>query len=363
MVGMKKGPRVRSGGAARAASALLAVALGCGWLVGGAPAAQAQSGDVELAYEADGPWGRELAIDTMTVPRVPTTPPEQPQPGYWIYRPRNHFGTRPTGEAFRHPVITWGNGTSFDENCKHGTATPNESYLRIFELYVSWGFVVVASPDCWVGTGVEQKVGAEVAALLDVVPGTAYTGRLDANRIAAVGHSQGAQGSIEAAKLTPLVKAVVALALPSNDSWGPVCGFLHPPEQEPCNPIISATTLTTPTFFVTGQGDTLSPQAANQAYYQQMPSGVPKARGDVEQQVNISVTPENFPIPGCPHCVGDAHNYVPGVARGYSIAWLFYRLYDDPFAKTPFIRTNPSLPTSPLELNPDWQFTHVASTT
>jgi hypothetical protein len=327
------------------ARALVAMALACGLLAQAPGAAHAQVPDVETKYEARGPWALAVSIDDTTLD------------GYSIYRP-TVFGSQPNGQAYDHPVITWGVGTSSDPGCATGTALPSRSYVKLFELYASWGFVVVASDDCWVGTGAEQVFGASAMVWMNAAPGTAYTGKLASDKIAAVGHSQGAVGSIEAGKTSSLIKTVVTFALPTEGTWDFACAW-KPAEQEPCVANIDASTLTRPTFLVSGSEDwLLSPHPASVEAYNEIPAGVAKAKADEKQVYDAAVTAANYPLNGQNSHVPDGHNYVPAVGRGYSLAWLFYRLYNDPAARPAFVGAQPQIAT-----NPDWQFWASASLT
>jgi len=103
---------------------------------------------------------------------------------YTVYRPATWV------EGERVPVVLWGNGTC---------AEP-ESYGALLRYVASHGFFVVAPNSRWVGTGNEILHGLDFAYVANRDPESPYFGRLDLDRVAAMGHSQGASGTQSAAK-------------------------------------------------------------------------------------------------------------------------------------------------------------------
>lgn len=209
----------------------------------------------------------------------------------------------------RHPIVTWGNG-SF--------ATPGD-YPGLLNHLASWGFAVVASTDTTTGTGAEILAAAQHLVSLDTQAGSAFHGKLDVTKVAAVGHSQGAGGSVNAATLSGgLITTVVPIALPAPLWVGAGDAF-------------SVGALTCPVLFLSGANDWLiSPASALQDYYDEVPGGAGKAL-----------------------LKGAGHNDVQdggGGFLGYVTAWLTYQLRGDAQARAAFAGATPELLT-----NAAWQ--------
>jgi pimeloyl-ACP methyl ester carboxylesterase len=85
--------------------------------------------------------------------------------------------------------VTWGNGTC---------AQP-EGYGALLRYIASEGFVVVAANSRWVGGAAEMLKGLDFAIAANDDPASPFYQRLDPTRIAAMGHSQGGMGAINAA--------------------------------------------------------------------------------------------------------------------------------------------------------------------
>jgi hypothetical protein len=102
---------------------------------------------------------------------------------YSVFRPARWV----EGETY--PIVSWGNGTC---------AQP-EGYGALLRYVASQGFFVVAANSRYVGSGNEQKRAIDFALAANADAKSPYYGRLDPNRIAAMGHSQGSQGTARAA--------------------------------------------------------------------------------------------------------------------------------------------------------------------
>jgi pimeloyl-ACP methyl ester carboxylesterase len=113
---------------------------------------------------------------------------------YTIFRP----ACMKDGEKY--PVITWANGTC---GLTHG-------YALLLGTVASHGFVVIASNSTWTGqapTNGVQLRALDYAEYLNASPGT-FSGKLDLDKIGAMGHSQGA-GATGVADNDPRVKAAI----------------------------------------------------------------------------------------------------------------------------------------------------------
>lgn len=113
---------------------------------------------------------------------------------YTVYRPAN-WGA---GETY--PVITWGNGTC---------AQP-EGYGALLRYIASHGFIVVAPNSRYVGTGspppMRRALDFMFAANQDA--SSPYFGKVDTDKVGAMGHSQGSAATAAAAR-DPRVDAAI----------------------------------------------------------------------------------------------------------------------------------------------------------
>jgi hypothetical protein len=101
---------------------------------------------------------------------------------YTVYRPANWRA----GE--RYPIVTWGNGTCMQP----------ETYGALLRYVASQGFFVVAANSRFVGSGAEQRRALDYALAANNDRRSPYFRRLDTSRIAAIGHSQGGLGTVNA---------------------------------------------------------------------------------------------------------------------------------------------------------------------
>jgi pimeloyl-ACP methyl ester carboxylesterase len=255
----------------------------------GLVARPAQAADtIEAHYKVAGPW----AVATADAP------------GYKLYYPAD-LGAG----GVKHPIITWGNGTG---------AVPTQ-YSGLLNQLASWGFAVVASTDTTTGTGSEMIAAAQYLIARNTDSSSIFYGKLDVTKVGAVGHSQGAGGSVNTAtKSGGLIDTVVPIALPAPIWVGSGDKFYV--DQLAC-----------PVLFVSGANDTLiSPNSALQTYYGQVPGAAAKAQ-----------------------LKGADHNTIQGTGGGflgYVTAWLMYQLQGDTYARGAFAGTTPELNT-----NAGWQ--------
>ncbi|MEU7837869.1 MULTISPECIES: alpha/beta hydrolase [unclassified Nonomuraea] len=255
----------------------------------GIMARPAQAADtIEAHYKVAGPW----AVTTADAP------------GYKLYYPAD-LGAG----GVKHPIITWGNGTG---------AVPTQ-YSGLLNQLASWGFAVVASTDTTTGTGSEMIAAAQYLIARNTDSSSVFYGKLDVTKVGAVGHSQGAGGSVNTAtKSGGLIDTVVPIALPAPIWVGSGDKFYV--DQLAC-----------PVLFVSGANDTLiSPNSALQTYYGQVPGAAAKAQ-----------------------LKGADHNTIQGTGGGflgYVTAWLMYQLQGDTYARGAFAGTTPELNT-----NANWQ--------
>ncbi|MEU7909258.1 hypothetical protein [Actinoplanes sp. NPDC049118] len=262
---------------ARAMAAALAVVL----TVPG-PAARAATPDIEQAYAVPGPW----AVETYTI-----------DTRYVVTHPAD-LGAN----GFRHPIVTWGNGSD---------AGP-ERYAGVLRHLASWGFVVIASTSTTTGSGTEVLAAAEHLIAENAVPAGRFTGTLDTTRVAAAGHSQGAGGAARATLASNgLIRTVVAFN-PPDPIWIPDADEIDVSE------------VTVPVLLLSGVRDTLiSPPRTLTGYYDRIPG--PAVRAALRAAGHNTIQ-------------DDGGGYL-----GYLAAWLRYQLTDDGRAADAFLGAHPEL--------------------
>lgn len=276
-------------------------AIACGvvaWITVPRPPVSAAS-TIESAYAAAG------------ASAVVTTPFTDPLTGY-AYEVRYPAGLGTDGQ--RHPVVTWGNGSN---------AVPAQ-YDGLLDHLASWGFVVVASLSTQTGTGAEILAGARAIVAADADPASPFHGAIDTAHVAAVGHSQGAGGSVRASIAGPdIITTTVTIALPAQ-IW----------VSKPAD-AYDVSQLTAPVLFLGGSLDLLISSAlVNVGYYNQVPGPAAVAMLRWADHNTIQGTGGRF--------------------LGYITAWLRYQLAGDPVAATAFTGPTPELPTNSAWA---WQFT------
>jgi hypothetical protein len=112
---------------------------------------------------------------------------------YTIFRP----ACMKDGEKY--PVITWGNGTCGQTG----------GYASLLATLASHGFVIVASNSRFTDAGNKEMLRAlDLAQSLNDDPNSLYYQRLDMDKVGAMGHSQGASATANAAS-DPRVKSII----------------------------------------------------------------------------------------------------------------------------------------------------------
>ncbi len=112
---------------------------------------------------------------------------------YTIYRPARWV------EGEKVPVVLWGNGTC---------AEP-ESYAALLRYVASQGFFVIAPNSRWVGGGSELLHALDFALAANRDADSPYYRKLDLEKVAAMGHSQGGSGANAAARDARVKAAVI----------------------------------------------------------------------------------------------------------------------------------------------------------
>jgi hypothetical protein len=186
-----------------------------------------------------------------------------------------------TNGCTRHPVILWGNGT----------ITAPSWYDGLLRHWASHGFIVAAANTSNAGTGQEMLQGLDTLTQRNGQGGDRFNQRVDLDRVATTGHSQGAAGAVRAAQD------------PRIDMSFPIQGGSTPP---PRGPVI----------FFSGENDTL--KTGNRAAYNAA-SGIPAAYAE---------------LAGASHLVPLGNG---GGFRGASTAWARWHLMGDTTARSQFV--------------------------
>jgi alpha-beta hydrolase superfamily lysophospholipase len=129
-------------------------------------------------------------------------------------------------------------------------------------------------------------------------------GRIDATRVAVMGHSMGGGGTLEAAKDRPSLKAAIPLTPWNTDKTWPE--------------------VTTPTLIIGAQSDTVAPVASHaRPFYQTLPATTPRTYLELRGATHFAPNVSNTTI------------------AEYSISWL-KRFVDDDTRYTQFLCPAPS---------------------
>ena len=207
-----------------------------------------------------------------------------------VYRPRT-LGDN----GLRHPIILWGNGTG---------GSPS-TYRGLLEHWASHGFVVAAARTSNAGSGDEMISCLNYLVTENGRSSGTFAGKLDVNRVATAGHSQGGGGSIMAGQDSRI--SATAPFQPYTIGLG--------------HRTSSQSNQNGPMFLMTGGSDSIASPALN-------------AR-PVFNRANVPVFWGELARAGHFVPVGNAGDY-----RGPSTAWMRYHLMDDQNAESTFYGSN-----------------------
>ncbi len=214
--------------------------------------------------------------------------------------------------GFKHPILTWGNG-SF--------GTPDK-VKGLLNRLASWGFVIIASNSEWTGTGNEMLAGAQDMVILNSDPSSMFYDTLNTDQVGAFGHSQGAGGTVRATLHSGgLIKTALPINLPAQ-MW-----VSHPDAFDPSQ-------LSVPVLFLGGSDDLLiaPPWALLYEYYIKVPGAAAMLVLNGADHLTIQ---------------SDGNGYL-----GYITAWLMYQLQGDQNARDAFVGDPPEANTN---TNWSWQ--------
>lgn len=279
---LRTAARARSIGALAVALLFTATAT----VVALAPPAGAAS-VVEAKYKVNGTW----AVSTATGTDASGGP-------LTIFYPTN-LGAN----GFKHPIITWANGTG---------STPT-NYTATLTNLASWGFVVVASNSGQTGYGTEAWAAAQYMISRNTTAGSIFNGKLNTAKVGAAGHSQGATGAVNAmVKSNGVITSAAAVEF-VDPFW-----FFGNTAQMP-----SWSQVTKPVFFLSATGDGLCTQSQQTTYYNSAAGPAAKAA-----------------LKGGDHKVIQKAN---NAQLGYFTAWFLYTLQGDATARSAFAGAVPEL--------------------
>ena len=123
------------------------------------------------------------------------------------------------------PVIVWANGT----------CCAPVLYTGLLKGLSAKGFVVITNSDVMSGDGTSQRGELDYILAENARPGSVFYGKIDSNRLAAIGHSQGGRSVVNACSDDPRFGCAVSIA---GSPYGK-----------------EAKRLSTPTLFLTGTAD------------------------------------------------------------------------------------------------------------
>lgn len=212
----------------------------------------------------------------------------------------------PVGADHRYPIVTWGNGTG---------AQP-DNYESVLRHLASWGFAAIDSYNSQTGSGTDILAGAKYLLRRNDDGDDPLHERLDRGRVAAVGHSQGATGVLNANRLGKgAITTTVPIGLPTAASGA---GLVPLPAN--------VKDLSGPTFFIAGGLDqVICP-----------PSGIAAKYREVDGPAAVATRREA------------EHILLVQTTVGYITAWLRYQLSDDRDAARAFVGAQPEIEHNPL---------------
>ena len=249
---------------------------------------------------------------------------------YDLFYPSNYGSV-----GFKSPIITWGNGTG---------GVP-DMYSTLLLQFASYGFTVIATTRKNTGSGREIDAAAHYMVKMSTTPGSVFSGHLNVHRVAAVGHSQGADGAARVAIMDPkLITTLITFSLPaaSLDTTNPDCPVVSDCEE-------NMASVRQPAFLISTYGPEdsyISSPRVERAYFSEVKGraalGIIKTSGGVKVD-HASI--ENATSGGN-----------PGEEIAYATAWLEFILRGNRQAAQAFTGPHPELTS-----NPDWPGSKVKS--
>jgi hypothetical protein len=236
-----------------------------------------------------------------------------------------YYPTMLGANGFKHPILTWGNGTL-------GSAAQVDYFLRHM---ASWGFVIIATEDQLTGPGQTILDAANFLVQANTDPHSPFLGKLNVSQIGAFGHSQGAGGAgnavLKSAGSANPIKTLIAIELPAR-VWCTLGAQCFDPANLTSGSV----------FFVDGSADIpISPPTQSsgitgeqsvEAFYSATPASVHKLKGTILGPTHNDITGQ----PDCTHaqfpCINGVYGYL-----GYPTAWFMDQLQGDTYAHGAFV--------------------------
>lgn len=245
-------------------------------------------GPVEEQFAAAGPW----AVTTSTA-SAPGTP------DVYLAYPTN-LGA----DGYDHPILTWGNGTT-------DVANPCQAYeeigANIISHLASWGYVVVCPQSGSTGAGTEMLAAAQWLVGQDSNANSVFFDKLDTSKVGSIGHSQGADGAVNAMNASNgVITSSIALAL--------VVEVVH------FWPLPDFGQVQDPLLLASGTADFLVNEEEQKRHFDAVPGPAAKAAA-----------------------VGANHPGTMEASLGYATAWFKYTLEGDQTARSAFAGDSPEI--------------------
>lgn len=213
---------------------------------------------------------------------------------------------------------------------QNGTNEGIDTYDAIARHLASWGMIVLGNYDTQMGSGEAAIISLRHVGHWTTLPGHPLYRRVDMNRIAMAGSSQGAVGTINAHTRFPEGRMLRALAIHATPSREAIDFFGLDLNYD-------ASAITAPVFIMTGTEDAfISSVELSQSIFNGL-------RGSALRVLGVAANADHIEF-------ADDGGYM----RGYLTAWLAFRLLNDPVAAQAFI--------GPAEIttNPGWTLARVA---
>ncbi|MFM1730002.1 hypothetical protein ABI214_14590 [Prescottella soli] len=294
------------------------VASGVTAQAGGIPASAAgPTSTVESTFSAPGPWevAKEKGFSCC----------DSSGNRFDIWYP-----TDLGANGVRHPIITWGDGTF---------AHPYQ-YDYLLSHLASWGFVVVAPDNTNTGSGQEMLEAVDFLVHQNSDPSSIFYQKLDTDNIGAMGHSQGAVGTLNAAiRAGGTIRTAVPIELPGQ--YMCTLGLPKPEGMTICTDPRQLTTGSV--LYVNGSGSPISPSTqplpweqigpqSAEGYYGATPDSVEKARATLNGPNHNDIQGQPGCPPNDPGCVSGVQGFL-----GVLTAWNMDKLRGDAHAHSAFV--------------------------
>ena len=200
-----------------------------------------------------------------------------------------------------------------------GTGVGAFRYPTVLKRLASWGFVVVGNqdPSTFNGNSTDQTLAYMLSCNED--KNSVFCGKVDANRIGIIGHSQGGVGVFNAItnnEHSALYRCAVSLS-PTGEKLANAIGMVY-----------DVSKVTIPTFMImSSRNDVLSPQDMAEMY-------------DRISAEKVMITRKK-----------SHHGEMLYAADGYVTAWFMWKLQDDQEAAKAFVGDEPEIMNNPLYEN------------